>query len=160
MVRPTSETATPADFGDLNPKNYQLLVDSVKVNNMAYVVQEYVQVVNGGVKQKETKVTDHSGTFTLLVRSAYNNNQPLKNVGVIIIPSNKFNYSSSTAFNLKIADFSGVTNDNGLITLKIPSNKSYTVYLYNTVTNSSYNNNSNLYVQKDGTASYSVNVYQ
>jgi len=120
-----------ADFGDLNPSNYLLVADSTKVNNLAYLVQEYVQVLTGAVKAKETKVTDYSGAFALTVRS-YNNNQPLKNIGVIMIPSNKFNYASTTATNLKVADFSGVTNDAGLITFKIHSNKQYSVYLYNT----------------------------
>ncbi|QXU43422.1 hypothetical protein [Pedobacter sp. D749] len=148
-----------ADFGDLNPNSYLLVTDSAKVNNVAYMVQEYVQVITGAVKAKETKVTDYSGTFALTVRS-YNNNQPLKNIGVIIIPSNKFNYASTTAANLKVADFSGVTNDAGLITFKIPSNKQYSVYLYNTVTNASYNYNGSLSVQKDATVNYSTNIYQ
>lgn len=148
-----------ADFGDLNPSNYLLVADSAKVNNVAYIVQEYVQVLTGAVKAKETKVTDYSGTFALTVRS-YNNNQPLKNIGVIMVPSNKFNYSSTTATNLKVADFTGVTNDAGLITFKIPSNKQYAVYLYNTVTNASYNYNNSVSVQKDATVNYLMNIYQ
>ncbi|SMC94722.1 hypothetical protein [Pedobacter nyackensis] len=147
------------DFGDLNPKNYLLVTDSPKVNNVTYFIQEYVQVITGAVKHKETKVTDHSGTFTMTVRS-YNNNQPLKNIGVIMIPSNKFNYTFSTTVNLKVADFSGVTNDAGLITFKIPSNKSYAVYLYNTLTNASYNYNNSVSVQKDATLNYSMTIYQ
>lgn len=147
------------DFGDLNPKNYLLVTDSPKVNNVTYFIQEYVQVITGAVKYKETKVTDHSGIFTMTVRS-YNNNQPLKNIGVIMIPSSKFNYSSSTTVNLKVADYSGVTNDVGLITFKIPSNKSYAVYLYNTVTNASYNYNNSVSVQKDAMLNYSMTVYQ
>lgn len=148
-----------ADFGDLNPNNYLLVADSAKVNNVAYLVQEYVQVRTGAVKAKETKVTDYSGTFALSVRS-YNNNQPLKNIGVIMIPSNKFNYASTTAANLKVADFSGVTNDAGLINFKIPSNKQYLVYLYNTVTNASYNYNNGVSVQKDATVNYLMTIYQ
>lgn len=147
-----------ADFGDLNPNNYMLTADSAKVNNVAYLVQEYVQVITGATKAKETKVTDFSGTFALTVRSY--NNQPLKNIGVIMIPSNKFNYSSTTAANLKVADFSGVTNDAGLITFRIPSAKQYLVYLYNTVTNASYNYNSGISVQKDATVNYSMSIYQ
>ncbi|MBB4107139.1 hypothetical protein [Pedobacter zeae] len=147
-----------ADFGDLNPNNYMLVTDSAKVNNVAYLVQEYVQVITGAAKAKETKVTDFSGTFALTVRSY--NNQPLKNIGVIMIPSNKFNYSSTTAANLKVADFSGVTNDAGLITFRIPSAKQYLVYLYNTVTNASYNYNNGISVQKDATVNYSMSIYQ
>lgn len=147
------------DFGDLNPNNYLLVADSPKVNNVTYMVQEYVQVITGAVKHKESKVTDYSGTFTITVKS-YNNNQPLKYIGVVMIPSIKFNYYATTAAHLKVADFSGATNDAGLITFKIPSNKQYGVYLYNTVTNASYNYNSNVSVGKDATVSYSMNLYQ
>lgn len=147
------------DFGDLNPNNYLIVADSAKVNNVSYSIQEYVQVITGSVKHKETKVTDHSGTFTLTVKS-YNNNQPLKNIGVMMIPLNKFNYSSTTVSNLKVADFSGVTNDSGLITFKIPSNITYTTYLYNTVTNASFNYNNGISVQKDATVNYLMNIFQ
>jgi len=147
-----------ADFGDLNPDNYLLTADSAKVGNVAYMVQEYVQVITGAVKNKETKVTDFSGTFNLTVRSY--NNQPLKNIGVVIVPYNKYSYSSTTAANLKSADFSGLTNDSGFITFRIPSAKQYYVYLYNTVTNASFNNTNSVLVQKDGTVNYSMNIYQ
>lgn len=146
------------DFGDLNPNNYMLVVDSAKVNNVAYNVQEYVQVITGAVKQKETKVTDFSGTYKMTVRS-YNTNQPLKNIGVVLIPSNKFDYSSSTSSLLKVSDFSGVTNELGSISFRIPSNKQYSVYLYNMVTNASYNQNGATYVDKDGTVDYTMTIY-
>ena len=148
------------DFGDLNPSNYMLVADSAKVNNVSYNVQEWVQVITGSVKEKATKVTDFSGTLTVRVYSN-NNNQPLKNIGILIIPSNKYNYSSPTSSHLKNADFSGLTNDAGLATFKIPSNKDYTVYLYNTVTNAQYNHNYNyLSIQKGSTIDHFINVYQ
>jgi hypothetical protein len=146
------------DFGDLNPNNYMLVVDSAKVNNVAYNVQEYVQVITGAVKQKETNVTDFSGTYKMTVRS-YNTNQPLKNIGVILIPSNKFDYFSSTSSLLKVSDFSGVTNELGSISFRIPSNKQYSVYLYNMVTNASYNQNGATYVDKDGSVDYTITIY-
>lgn len=148
------------DFGDLNPANYLLVADSAKVNNVSYFVREYIQVVTGTVKHKETKVTDYSGTFNMTVRSYYNNNQPLKNIGVIMIPSNKYNNVSSTTGLLKIADFSGATNDAGSITFKIPSGKDYVIYLYNTVTNASYNFYSYISVQKDATTNFQAYIYQ
>ncbi|NQX39237.1 hypothetical protein SAMN05421820_102393 [Pedobacter steynii] len=148
-----------ADFGDLNPNNYLLVADSPKVNNIAYFIQEYVQVITGAVKQKEVKVTDHSGTFNIVVKSYNNPNQPLKNIGVMMIPSAKFNYSLSTVANLKVADASGLTNADGLVTFKVPSNKQYTIYLYNSVTNAVFNYNGNLLVQKGATYSYTTGVY-
>jgi len=147
------------DFGDLNPRNYQVISDSAKVNNITYVVQEYVQVTTGSVKNKETKVTDHSGTVTITIKS-YNNNQSLKNIGVMIIPTNRYNYNNNTAANLKIADFTGVTNDLGVASFKIPAVKQYSVYLYNTVTNASYGTYYNgITVQKDGVFNTTSYIY-
>jgi len=147
------------DFGDLNPSNYMLLADSAKVNNVSYQVQEWVQVITGSAKEKETKVTDFSGSLTVKVYSS--NNQPLKNIGLLIIPSRKYNSSYPTASQLKVADFSGTTNDAGLATFKIPSNKDYVIYLYNTVTNAQYNTGYNyLSIQKGSTIDHSIYVYQ
>ena len=148
-----------ADFGDLNPNNYLLVADSPKVNNIAYFIQEYVQVITGGVKQREVKVTDHSGTFNVVVKSYTNPNQLLKNIGVLMIPSDKFNYSLSTAANLKVADFSGLTNADGFLTFKVPSNKRYTVFFYNSVTNAAFNYSNDILVQKGTTYSYTTGVY-
>lgn len=147
------------DFGELNPSNYQLIADSAKVSRITYSVQEYIQVVPGVTKEKETKVSDHSGTFVLTV-TAYNSSQPLRNIGVMMVPANKFNYSYGTSGNLASADFRGVTNESGSITFKIPSNKPYTVCVYNTVTNVVLNYNNGVAVQKDATVAFSMNLYQ
>ncbi|KKX47582.1 hypothetical protein [Sphingobacterium sp. IITKGP-BTPF85] len=41
------------DFGDLNPKSYLIFADSAKVNNVNYIVKEYIQVVTGITKHKD-----------------------------------------------------------------------------------------------------------
>ena len=145
------------DFGDLNPHTYLIVADSTKVNNVTYFVQEYVQVITGSVKKKEVKVTDFSGTFTIAIKS-YNNNQPLRNIGVLLIPSTKFSSSYSTITNLKIADFSGITDESGLSTFRVPSNKQYVVYTYNIATNASYNSTGIFSVLKGTTYSYTMNI--
>jgi 5-hydroxyisourate hydrolase-like protein (transthyretin family) len=145
------------DFGDLNPNSYLLIADSANVNNVAYRVQEYVQVITGAVKKKETKVTDHSGIFRVIVKSY--TNQALKNIGVMMIPYNRFDDSTPISSQLKVSDFSGVTNEHGSISFRIPSNRAYVVYLYNVVTNASYNYNANVYVEKDATIDYGMTIY-
>jgi len=151
-----------ADFGDLNAGNYQLLSDSAKVNNIPYLVKELVQVTAGITRTKETKVTDFSGTYVMTVKS-YNNAQPLKNVGVLLIPSSRYNYSATTANQLKAAHFSGKTNDAGVVSFKVPSDMSYYVYVYNTVTNASYSGYGGYYgnftVQRGATFNNTYTVY-
>ena len=144
------------DFGDLNPNNYLLVADSTTVNNVDYIVREYVQVITGAVKHKETKVTDHSGTFIVTVKSY--SNKPLKNIGVMMIPHNKFIYSSSTASHLKVADFSKIANEAGVVSFKIPSDKLYTIYFYNVTTDASEGYNDVVSVRKGATVNYTVYI--
>lgn len=149
-----------ADFGALNPNEYYIIADSAKINNISYKVQEYVQVITGGGKNKEVKVTDFSGNFKFTVRSNYNS-QPLKNIGIALIPEGKFNSSLTTPMQLKVSDFKGITDENGNASFKIPSDMIYAVYLYNSVTNASYNNyNGNISAQKDATLSQIFYIYQ
>jgi len=126
-----------ADFGDLNPKTYMVIPDSPMVNNVKYYILDYVQVVTGKTKNKEVKVSDNSGTFNFTVKSNYNN-QLLKDIGILMIPYNKFTYQSSATGFFNIADYKGVTNDAGFVSFKVPSNKMYSIYIYNITTNASY----------------------
>ncbi|QPH40121.1 hypothetical protein [Pedobacter endophyticus] len=151
-----------ADFGDLNAGNYQVVSDSARVNNIPYLVKELVQVTAGAAKTKETKVTDFSGTYVMSVKSS-NNSQPLKNVGVLLIPSARYSYNSTTANQLKVAHFSGLTNDAGVVSFKVPSDMGYYVYVYNTVTNASYSGYggyySNFTVQRGATVNNTYTIY-
>ena len=147
------------DFGDLNPDNYLIVADSVKVNKVNYNIQEYVQVIVGNAKHKEVKVTDYSGTFSMTI-TPYITDKPLKNVGVILVPLDWFSFYASTATQLKHSEFSGVIDQNGFIKFKIPSDKSYGVYVYNTITNSSYNYGNNVSVPKDVTVNLEMTIYQ
>jgi len=123
-----------ADFGDLNPSTYLVVPDSPMVNNIKYFFREYVQVITGNTKQRDVKVSDFSATLNLNVK-LYSTGLALKNAGVLLIPSNKFVYSTSIANLSGIAEFKGVTTDNGAATFKVPSTKAYTIVIYNMSTN-------------------------
>ncbi|GHE36704.1 hypothetical protein [Sphingobacterium griseoflavum] len=153
----TTDAAGVADFGDLNPKTYLLRADSVGVNNVGYMVQEYLQVITGETRQRETKVTDFSGTLTVTVQ-AYNN-QRLRNVGVAVIPANRWYYSANTTYALRVADVKGVTDESGQAVLKIPSDKEYVLCLYNSSTNATYNAYNYIRVQKGQKADQTVLIY-
>jgi len=121
------------NFGDLNPGSYWVKADSPKVNNISYWAQEQVEVLAATTTRKETRVTDFSALLTVIVRPL-EEERPLKNIGVMMVPSNKISYPTSTDSYSKIADFKGVTNDAGLITFKISCYKEYLIYLYDLTT--------------------------
>jgi hypothetical protein len=147
------------DFGDLNPKNYLIILDSPMVNNVKYNIQDYVQILTGTTKNKEIKVSDFSGTFNLKVKSS-KNNVSLKNVGVLIVPSNKYAYYSSTTDYFKIADYKGVCDDAGLVSFKVPSNKAYNILVYNVNTNVSYGIYTYQTVQTNDTVNIPWDLYE
>lgn len=146
------------DFGDLNPKSYLIVADSAKVNNVNYIVRDYVQVTTGMTRNKETKVTDFSGTLVVKVTSYYTN-QPAKNVGVLIIPASNYEYEQYISKSLATAEFKGVTGENGIATFKIASGKDYVVCLYNTTTLSNVSSGTTS-VQKGTTRNYFAGFYQ
>lgn len=137
------------DFGELNPATYQLVPDSPQVNNIKYNFNEYVQVTAGSTKQKDTKVSDYSGTLNIIARSYYPENTPLKNLGVILVPYSKYNYSNSLNTNITYAEFKGVTDNNGAVSFKIPSTTGYSILLYNTSTNAYITAFNSFTVEKD-----------
>jgi len=148
-----------ADFGDLNPRSYLIVLDSPMVKNIKYNIQEYVQVITGKTKEKEIKVPDYSGTMNFKVTAPYNNNQPQRNIGLLLIPAYKYGYNLTIDAYLRLAEFKGVTNDTGMISFKVPSNKDYYVLAYNITTNQVYGAGSYPPVQKDGTVNQSFYIY-
>lgn len=125
------------DFGDLNPSNYLVAPDSVSLNNVKYNVQDYVQVITGAAKNREVKVSDFSGTYNFKAIN-YNKNQGQPNVGILMIPTPSYIYLADMSQYVKLADYKGVTDAKGLLSFKVPSNKEYTIYVYNTTTNAAY----------------------
>ena len=147
------------DFGDLNPKTYLIVPDSPMVNKVKYAPKEFMQVVTGKTKDKEVKVSDYSGTYNFKVNNSGGSTFPLKNVGILMIPSNKFSYDSSAASYFAVADFKGICDDSGLVSFKVPSNKFYTIFLYNTITNASLGTVNNYTIEKDATVNMPLYVY-
>jgi len=145
------------DFGDLNPKSYLIFADSAKVNNVNYIVKEYIQVVTGITKHKDIKVTDFSGT--LKVKVNIYNGSVLKNAGVLILPYNNFDYDNNVTKYINLADFKGITDSEGVISFKVPSDKDYWICVYNTSTNVS-KGYANVRVQKGASVTYPIVVYQ
>jgi len=124
------------DFGELNPATYYITADSPKVNNVAYIVKDYIQVRAGDKSQKTIKVTDYSGTISFTFASYYTD-KPAKNIGILLIPFSKFT-SQPISVMSKVAEFKGTTSSTGELSFRIPSDKSYMVLAYNLATERIY----------------------
>jgi 5-hydroxyisourate hydrolase-like protein (transthyretin family) len=147
------------DFGDLNPSNYLVVPDSPLVNNVRYNVQDYVQVITGTTKNREAKVSDFSGTYNFRIFN-YTKNQVQPNVGILMIPSQRYLYFGTTQYYAALADYKGVTDARGQLSLKVPSDKAYTIYVYNTATGIPYSAGSMYALAKNQTSNLTFNIYE
>jgi hypothetical protein len=147
------------DFGDLNPSNYLVVPDSPVVNNVKYNVQDYVQVITGTTKNRAVKVSDFSGTYNFKIFN-YNKNHVQANVGILMIPTQRYIYQDNAPHYFSLADYKGVTDANGLLTFKVPSNKEYTIYVYNTTTNIPYMVGSANILERNQTSNLTFNIYE
>jgi len=121
-----------AHFTDLLPRNYLVTTESPIVNNVKYNPYEFVQVVADREKKKVVKVSDFSGTFNITLVSNLDQVTPLKNVGVVIYPMYDFRPNSDNAAEfIKTAALKGVTDENGFVAIKVPSNIAFDFIVYN-----------------------------
>lgn len=155
----TTDQNGQVDFGDLNPRTYLVIPDSPMVNKIQYNVQDYIQVLTGKTKNKEVKVSDFSGTIKLKIYN-YNLNRVQANVGVLLIPGQKYYYQQTVPYYINLADFKGTTNANGEISFKVPSDKSYIVYLYEVATNKVYASGGYVNVQRDQLSNSTFSIYE
>ena len=143
------------NFGELNPETYLLVPDSPMVNKVKYYVRDFLQIVSNVDKEKDTKVSDFSGTLNINVKSSYNDtyNAILKNVGVLLVPSSKFAYGADASYYFNICDYKGVSDDLGNLSFKVPSSITYYFILYNVSTNAIYYQYDSYAIDKSATIS-------
>lgn len=149
------------EFGDLIPAGYRILVDSAKINNVSYQIQEIVQVPAAAITHQETKVSDFSGTLSLSVHS-YNDEKPMEGVGMILIPLNRIYKDETTPVYLKMADFKGTTDGLGFAKFRIPCYRQYMIHLYNLATHAAYkkHNPDVLFLEKDAEVNHVIRITQ
>lgn len=126
-----------ADFGKINSGFYFIKADSPEVNNVKYPVQQNIQLFSDKPNHKEVKVSDFSATFNFTVVDYSHYDLPI-NIGMLMIPKNKFKYGLPTTSYFDVADYKGACDDKGFISFQVPSNKDYISYLYNITTNNRY----------------------
>lgn len=120
-----------AVFSNLFPDNYLIVTDSPRVNNIKYNTREFVQVIAGIEKKKVTVASEFSGSLKITLRSMYDFRTPLKNMGVAAVPySPNKNLTDNISAVIDAAAITGITDENGFVSLKIPSNINYYLLVY------------------------------
>jgi len=125
-----------AYFADLLPKNYLVTTDSASVNNVKYIADEFVQVVAGTEKKKTIKVSEFSGLLNITLLSYNDYRTPLKNIGVLAYPTNAVQPNSANVKTIiNEAVLKGVTDVNGFVSIRVPSNVNFNFIIYNLTNN-------------------------
>lgn len=149
-----------AYFSELLPKNYLVTTDSVTVNKVKYLTDEFVQVVAGTEKKKTIKVSEFSGLLNITLISNSDYRTPLKNLGVVAYPINAGQPNSTNVKALiNAAVLKGVTDVNGFVSIKVPSNVSFDFIVYNLTTNNLGYGYGNYRVVKGGKTAISLYSY-
>jgi len=149
-----------AYFPDLLAKNYLLITDSVTVNKVKYLADDIVQVVAGTEKKKNIKVSEFSGLLNITLISNIDYRTPLKNLGVVAYPINVGQPNSNNVRNfINEAVLKGVTDANGFVSIKVPSNVSFDFIVYNLTNNNLGYGYGNFRVVKGGTMVTSLYSY-
>lgn len=106
-------------FEELIPDIYSFTADSAMLNGVRYRLKDYAQIVGGVERKKIAKVSDFSGVFNIHVEG---NGKVGKNLGVAAFPANTIPMDADnlTEF-IKKAKFKGVTDENGKLSIRLPS---------------------------------------
>lgn len=149
-----------ANFSDLLPENYLVTADSPVVNKVKYRTEEFVQIVADTEKKKAVKVTDFSGLLNITLISRNDYRSPLKNMGVVAFPGNGSQPSSAhIRAIINESPLKGVTDGNGFLSIKVPSNIYFDFIVYN-LENGNFGSGYGIYTTaKNGKNTFSIYSY-
>ncbi|SMC94719.1 carboxypeptidase-like regulatory domain-containing protein [Pedobacter nyackensis] len=123
-----------AYFSDLLPKNYLVTTDSPTVNKVKYRTDEFVQIVADIEKKKVIKVSEFSGLLNIRLISNIDYRTPLKNLGVAAHPVSGVRLNSDNVADVaKASTLKGVTDENGFVSIKVPSNITFDFIVYHLI---------------------------
>jgi len=136
-----------AGFTDLLPGNYQVVSDSAVVNGLMYALSEYIQILSDVEKRKTVKASDFSGTLTVKLL-AQNRETPLANMGLLAFEAEKRPSADKIKSFIASALLKGVTDKNGMASIKVPSNRLYSIIVYSLTTGNGVIKSGNYLVEK------------
>jgi hypothetical protein len=122
-----------AVFNDLNPGNYTILVDTVKVNSLTYRPITVFKIASSVDKHVTINVTDHKGNLDVLISYSptyYTNATPLSNATLFLVPKNETTSNLGAELFKKAAVIAVKTDINGRLKMQIPCNISFLIGAY------------------------------
>jgi hypothetical protein len=129
-----TDQAGIAYFSDLLPRNYLVTTDSPTVDKVKYRTEEFVQIVAGTEKEKFVKVSEFSGFLNIRLISNIDYRTPLKNLGVAAYPLNGLRLNSDNVADVaKDLPLKGVTDENGFVSIRVPSTINFDLVVYHLV---------------------------
>ncbi|SHF43154.1 carboxypeptidase-like regulatory domain-containing protein [Pedobacter caeni] len=121
-----------AYFSNLLPKSYLVTADSPVVNKIKYRTDEFIQIVADTRKEKTIQASSFSGLLNIRLISENDRRTPLKNLGVVAYPLKSVQPNSDNVTNIiKAAPLKGLTDENGFVSIKVPSNIAFGLIIYN-----------------------------
>jgi len=142
-------------FEELIPDIYSFTADSAIVNGDRYRLQDYAQIVGGVERKKIVKVSDFSGVFNIGVEGK---GKVGRNLGVAVFPANTIpTHTGSLAELIKKTKFKGVTDENGKVSIRVPSDIAVQFVVYDLSYSNFAPNSTNSSVKKD--RRYSTTLY-
>lgn len=118
-------------FKDLNPGNYTILVDTVKLNGSFFRPIAILQIAPSVDKYMTINATDYKGILDITLYYSYtyySNSTPLQNGTILLIPRNNITYNLCAEQVKKSALIFGKSDGSGRLKLQIPCGVNFLIY--------------------------------
>jgi hypothetical protein len=119
-----------ASFASLKPDTYVIKSNNIPLDRIHYNTTEYVQIVAGLEKSAITKVTDFSGLVNMKLITDMTPDSKLPGCGVALVENPPAPWGEDLRKALDAAVVKGISDSNGRISLKIPSDVTYYTILF------------------------------
>lgn len=134
----TTDANGKVDFGDISSGTYFIIIDSVRINGLNYKPAMQFQMNNSVDKNITINPEDYVSTFNfsfqkieLLKTNSLVDIKPFNDLNVFFVLRSMYSPYYSLDKLISLAQVSGITNDNGSISLKAPSFQTYVAIVYN-----------------------------
>jgi hypothetical protein len=126
------------DFGEIASGTYFIYIESVHVNGLNYQPIMQFQMNSAIDKNLTINPEDYATTFNFNVQktessktSSTVNISAFNNLNLLFVPYSSYSSNYSLDKLISLAEVGGKTNDNGYVSIKVPSFRSYVVIAYN-----------------------------
>lgn len=134
----TTDANGKVEFDDVAAGTYFMLIDSVRIDRITYQPIMQFQMNNAVDKEITIKPEDYVSTFNLtftktetIKTNSLVDVSAFNNLNVLLVPRKSFSSSLDIEQLISVAEVNTKTNNNGFVSLKVPSFQSYVAIVYN-----------------------------